>query len=147
MPTVGSVFRIAIVLAIGALPVTAADHPSFSGTWKMNTAATDSTSGPSDVVFEITHKEPYVKYTATGKSGSIPFSETYEFLIGGSAPADSRKLSVAGSWQGQTLVLRYTKDGKQLAAIELQLADDGKRMTRRGEFGGRKIDEVYYRQR
>jgi hypothetical protein len=147
MSIVGSVLRIALAAAIGALPANAEAHPNFSGIWKINATGTDASSSPTNVVFAIDHKEPKFKYTAKGTSGAGPFEESFTFSTDGSiVPVDPRELSVGGVWNGQALVVRYHKDGKQLATVEFRLSPDGKRMTRRGEIGARKIVEVYDRQ-
>ena len=147
MSIVGSVLRIALAAAIGALPANAEARPNISGTWKMNATVTESSAGPTDVVFAIDHKEPNFKYTARGTGAAGPFEESFEFSTDGSiVPVDPRRLSVSGVWDRQSLVLRYRKDGKQLATIEFRLSADGRRLTRRGEIGARKIVEVYDRQ-
>jgi hypothetical protein len=76
----------------------------------------------------------------------MPFTEAYEFTTDGRAPADASKVAVSGTWEGGALVMRYVRDGKDLARIRLRISADGKQMTRDGAMGSVKIHEVYDRQ-
>ncbi|HEY1495649.1 MAG TPA: hypothetical protein VGF49_13950 [Candidatus Solibacter sp.] len=53
---------------------------------------------------------------------------------------------MTAAWEGDTLVMRYVKDGKELVRIQLRLTADGKQMTRERAMGSVKIHEVYDRQ-
>jgi hypothetical protein len=123
-------------------------HPNFTGTWKLNETLSGSTpAGAHEIVFQIRHKDPDFRYSATGKQGMAPFSEAYEFTTDGKTPADSSKLSVTGRWDGAALDMRYVRDGKEIAKVLLRLSPDGKQMTRETEFANkRRIREIYDRQ-
>jgi hypothetical protein len=98
------------------------------------------------MVWKIEHVEPKFKYTASGTRGYMPFTEAYEFTTDGLAPAAGPKVAVIGAWEGSALVMRYVKDGKELARIHLRVSTDGKQMIRDGTMGQVKIHEIYDRQ-
>ena len=131
-----------------ALPVCAQQQrPNFNGIWKLNeTLSGTASTGPREIVWKIEQAEPKFKYTASGKRGYMPFTEGYEFTTDGRAPADASKVAVSGAWEGGALVMRYVRDGKDLARIRLRISADGKQMTRDGAMGSVKIHEVYDRQ-
>jgi hypothetical protein len=129
------------------LPVCAQQRPNFSGTWKLNeTLSGTSSTGPREILWKVEQVEPKFKYSASGKRGYMPFSEAYEFTTDGRAPADASKVAVVGAWEGEALVMRYVKGGKDLARIQLRVSADGKQMLRDGAMGPVKIHEVYDRQ-
>ena len=137
----------AALSALMALPVCAQPHPSFNGAWKLNeTLSGTSSGGPREIVWKVEHVDPKFKYTASGKRGYMPFSEAYEFTTDGRAPADASKVAVSGAWEGDVLVMRYMKDGKELARIRLSVSADGRQMTREGAMGSVRIHEIYDRQ-
>lgn len=117
-------------------------RPNFTGTWKLN----EKLSGNSDVreiVWVIEHKEPKFQYTASGRRGFMPFSESHEFTMDGKMPT----AGIAGAWEGQALILKYLKDGKEAMRFVFRVSADGKQMTREADLGGnRKVREVYDRQ-
>ena len=135
--------------AAAAPAAAGATRPNFTGTWKLNEAQSATPAGGvREVVFTIEHQDPLFKYSATGKRAfNATFSEAYECTTDGKLPADSGKLSMAGNWQGATLVLSLFKDGKELMKFSFKASADGKQMTREAELGGgRKIHEIYDRQ-
>jgi hypothetical protein len=127
------------VLFLAALPLVAATHPDFTGTWKY-------ADGPTEIVFQIEHKDPNFRYTASGRRSYMPFSETYAFTTDGKVPADSSKLAVTAFWEGETLVTKYVKQGKEIALFRCRVSPDGRKLTREGTITGRKVREVYDRQ-
>jgi hypothetical protein len=134
-------------LWLAILPCWGQQHANFNGTWKLNEAMSGtSPTGPREIVWKIEHSDPKFKYTASGTRGYMPFSEAYEFTTDGRAPADASKVAVIGVWEGDALVMRYVKGGKDVARIELRLKAGGKQMTRDGAMGAVKIHEVYDRQ-
>ncbi len=82
----------------------------------------------------------------TGKRGYMPFSEAYDFTTDGKMPSDPAKVGVCAAWEGEALVLRYVKDGREFARFTLHLSADGKQMTREGAMGNVNLREVYDRQ-
>jgi hypothetical protein len=133
--------------AAATISVWAQSHPNFSGTWKLNETVSGTTaSGPREIVWRIEHGDPKFKYSASGKRGYMPFSEGYEFTTDGRAPVDASKVAVTAAWEGEALVLRYVKGGKELARTQLRLTANGKQMMRDGAMGDIKVHEVYDRQ-
>jgi len=136
-----------VLLAAAILPVEGQQHPNFSGTWKLNEAASGTTAaGPREIVWKIEQSDPKFKYSASGKRGYMPFSESYEFTTDGRAPADGSKVAVIAAWDGDVLVMRYVKGEKELARIQLHITASGKQMTRDGAMGGITVHEIYDRQ-
>uniref|UniRef100_Q01S73 Lipocalin-like domain-containing protein n=1 Tax=Solibacter usitatus (strain Ellin6076) TaxID=234267 RepID=Q01S73_SOLUE len=134
-------------LAVLAATLLAQPRPNFNGVWKLNESLSGTTaSGPREIVWKIEHTDPRFKYAASGSRGYMPFTESYEFTTDGRAPADASKVAVVAVWEGEALVMRYVKDGKELARIQLRIAGGGKQMTRDGAMGSVKIHEVYDRQ-
>lgn len=139
-------WQVALFVLIAA-QLFAQPRPNFNGTWKLNEAQSGTAStGPRGMVWKIEQADPKFKYSANGTRGYMPFSESYEFTTDGRAPADTSKVGVIGTWDGSVLVMRYVKDGKDVARIQLSLSNDGKQMTRDGAMGQVKIHEVYDRQ-
>jgi hypothetical protein len=134
-------------LLLLAAPLVAQPHPNFSGTWKLSeSAGPPRGTGPRDIVFQIEHKEPAFFYSATGsQSYNATFQESYRFTTDGKQP-DPAKLGIAGTWEGDTLAMRYMKGGKEVAKSHLRLSPDGKQMYRTSEVGGKQIRELYDRQ-
>ena len=139
--------RLLFGAALAALAL-AQPHPNFTGAWKLNEALSGSTpAGAHEILFQIQHKDPAFRYSATGKQGLAPFNEAYEFTTDGKMPADSSKLGVTGQWDGEALDLRYVKDGKEIAKVILRLSPDARQMTRETEFANKRlIREIYDRQ-
>ena len=139
--------RVAAMAALAMLPVGAQQHANFSGNWKLNESMSGTqATGPREIVWKIEHNEPRFKYALQGKRGYMPFSEAYECTTDGRAPADASKVAMTGAWEGDALVLRYLKDGRELGRFQLRLTAGGKQMTRDGAAGTVKIHEVYDRQ-
>jgi hypothetical protein len=55
--------RLLILLTLSALALNAADHPNFSGSWKMNAARSDFGEIPKPTQFDrkIDHKDPTIR--------------------------------------------------------------------------------------
>ena len=105
---------------------------NFTGAWKLNEKASGTTAGgPHEIVWKIEQSETKFKYSATGKRGYMPFSEAYELPT---------------VWDGDALVLKYVKDGREFARFTLRMSADGKQMTREGTVGSTRIREIYDRQ-
>lgn len=139
--------RAAAMAAVAMLSAGAQTHPNFTGTWKLNESLSGtSATGPREIVWKIEHNDPKLKYSASGKRGYMPFNEAYEFTTDGKPPADASKLAVTGEWEGEALILRYVKDGRDVARVTLRVTAGGKQMTREGTLGSIKLHEVYDRQ-
>ena len=139
--------RAAAVAALAMLPVCAQQHSNFSGTWKLNETLSGTTaSGPHETVWKIEHNDPKFKYSASGKRGYMPFTEAYEFTTDGKMPSDPARLAVTSAWEGESLILRYVKGGRDVARFTLRVTAGGKQMTREAALGDVKVHEVYDRQ-
>jgi hypothetical protein len=120
---------------------------NFSGAWNLNESATGKTAaGPREIVWKIEHNDPRFKYSLTGKLGDMSFSEAYDFTTDGKTPSAPADVGVCAAWEGGALVLRYVKDGRELARFTLRVSADGKQMTREAAMGNVKIRDVYDRQ-
>ncbi len=129
-------------LAAGALLLSlpAEANPNFSGTWKLEEKG--SGGGPRNIVFEIEHKEPRFRYTATGVTGDGErFTEAVEFTTDGEEHAGIYDGKVAAHWEGESIVIRFTITGNEYKVV-MRLSPDGKQMFR-DAFGHR---EVYNRE-
>jgi hypothetical protein len=139
--------RVAAMAAAAVLSVCAQSHPNFSGAWKLNESLSGTTAaGPREIVWKIEHNDPKLKYSASGVRGDMPFTEAFELTTDGKPRSDASRLAVTGEWEGEALVLRYVKDGRDLARFTLRVTTGGKQMTREGTLGSMKIREVYDRQ-
>lgn len=122
-----SVLTVAAVMFV--LPLSAQTKPDFSGTWKLNEKARPI-DGPSNIVFRIDHKNPHLRYTATGETaGGDPFTEAVEFTIDGKEHPGIESGTVSARWDEQRLVIRFTIGGNEYPVV-LRLSSDGKQMLR-----------------
>ena len=115
-----------------AVPLLAQDHPNFTGTWQLNVAKSEmGSAGPSELLVEVDHKDPVVKYIVRGIAGGQPFEETETFTTDGKASRDSHGVNVKASWDGVALVAVGTADdGSMVFQSRLTLSSDGKAITR-----------------
>jgi hypothetical protein len=135
----------AVVLAM-ASPLRAAEHPNFSGTWKMNEAARqpDST-GPREVVLTIEHQDPSFRYEAKGRlSNYAPFSEAYSFTTDGRVSTGDAKVKVVAQWDGDILTTRYLVSGDEAFIVRYRLSADGKQLTREQTMKGKLLARDTY---
>ena len=136
-------------LVISSLPLVAQSKPNFSGTWELNTEKSDLGGAPiSKLTVQVEHKDPVLKYTATGNAGGEDFSESQTISTDGKPTTDSRGAQVKAHWQGATLIIEST--GPEAGASDssrLTLSADGKTMTRdddrTGNEGPQKRHELY----
>jgi hypothetical protein len=138
----------ATIVGGAAISLLAADHPDFTGTWKLNDAnRPPSSTGPREVVFKIKHQDPWFSYEATGRqSNYAPFSEAYSFTTDGKTPEGDAKVKVVAGWRGDVLTTRYLSDGKEIGVVEYRLSADGTQMTRDTVLMGKLGRETYDKQ-
>ena len=119
-------------VVLGAVALAADNKPNFSGTWELNVSKSDLAGAPiTKLVVQVEHKDPVLKYTATGTAGGEDFTEVETISTDGTPTTDSRGAQVKAHWDGETLVIESTGDqGRALDATRLALAKDGKTMTR-----------------
>ena len=137
------------VLVISSMPLAAQSKPNLSGTWELNVEKSDLGGAPiSKLTIQVEHKDPVLKYTATGNAGGEDFAESETISADGKATTDSRGAQVKAHWQGATLIIesRGPEDGASDSS-RLTLSADGKTMTRdddrTGNQGPQKRHEIY----
>ena len=116
----------------------AGTKPDFTGTWKLRNGAT----GPRDIEFQIDHREPAFKYTATGLTeDGERFTEAVAFTTDGKEHPGIYSGTVSARWEADTVAIRFAI-GREIYVVKLRLSADGKQMIR--EVFNRR--EVYDRQ-
>jgi len=122
-------FLFAVLLIAGAL--FAEDHPNFTGKWKLNVQKSENSSGLTELVIDVDHKDPVFKYTVKGVAGGQQFEQSESFTTDGKPSHDSQGLTVTASWDGPALVAVGTAgDGSMVYLSRLTLSEDGKTITR-----------------
>jgi hypothetical protein len=117
---------------LGAVALFGADHPNFSGKWKLNVDKSDmGSAGITAMVVDVSHKDPVFNYTVRGSAGGQDFEQTETFTTDGKPSRDSQGANLTCHWEGATLVGEGTgDDGSVLYKLRLTLSDDGKSITR-----------------
>lgn len=120
------------VAVLGASAVFAADHPNFSGKWKLNIEKSEmGSTGLTALLVDVDHKDPVFTYTARGSTGGQDFEQTETFTTDGKVSRDSQGANVKAHWEGAALVAEGTgDDGSMLYKARLTLSEDGKSITR-----------------
>jgi hypothetical protein len=131
MNTFGKLF-LSLSLLFAAAALAADTQPNFTGTWKLNVAKSEmGTSGVTELVVTVDHKDPVFKYTAKGTAGGQEFEQTETINTDGKPSQDSQGATVKAHWEGATLVAEGTaNDGSTLYVARLAMSDDGKTITR-----------------
>jgi hypothetical protein len=126
--------RLFLLLPIlfSSVALLAQNHPNFTGTWKLNVAKSEiGSAGTTELVVEVDHKDPILKYTVRGIAGGQRLEETETFTTDGKASRDSQGVNVRASWDGPALVAVGTADdGSVVYLARLTLSSDGKTITR-----------------
>lgn len=119
-------------IIFSTVALVAQSHPNLTGTWKLNVAKSEmGTSGVTELVIEVDHKDPVLKYVVRGIAGGQPFEETETLTTDGKASRDSHGVNVVPSWEGADLVAVGTADDKSMVfLVRLTLSSDGKSFTR-----------------
>jgi hypothetical protein len=122
-------------MLLSALAFSVETKPNFSGTWELNTSKSDLGGTPiTKLVVRVEHKDPALKYTATGTAAGEDFHEVETLSTDGKPTTDSRGAQVTAHWEGATLVIESTgSQGRALDSTRLALSSDGKKMTREYE--------------
>ena len=138
-----------VALTLTTLTLNAQSKPNLTGTWELNAEKSDLGGAPlSKLTVQVDHKDPVLKYTATGNAGGEDFSESETISTNGKPTTDSRGAKVTAHWDGNTLVIETTSpDGATSDSSRLAVAADGRTMTRdydrKGAEGSQKRHEVY----
>jgi hypothetical protein len=83
---------------------------------------------------QVEHKEPVLKYTATGTAGGEDFKEDQTLTTDGKPATDARGDEMTAHWEGAALIIETTgAGGKALDVTRLTLSADGKTMMREYE--------------
>lgn len=117
-------------LLLSTLSLVAQSHPNFGGTWKLNVPKSQ-TAGVTQLVVEVDHKDPVLKYVVRGVAGGQAIEESETLTTDGKASRDSHGVNVEANWDGPDLVIVGTGDDKSMVyLVRLSLSNDGKTMTR-----------------
>ncbi|HKW16183.1 MAG TPA: hypothetical protein VJO35_01615 [Terriglobales bacterium] len=117
-------------LLFSAIALVAQNHPNFTGTWKLNVAKSD-TAGVTELVVDVDHRDPALKYVVRGKADGQPFEEKESFTTDGKVSRDSHDVNVEANWDGADLVIVGTADDKSMVyLVRLSLSNDGKTISR-----------------
>jgi hypothetical protein len=129
-----TVFSI-LAAALCAAPLFSQAKPDFTGTWKLNLQKSSfgDDPAPDSLTVVVEHKNNIFKYTADGESNGQPFEQQLEVPVDGKehpGPADSPGTMMM-KWDGPAIVFEMkTDDGEVVARGTLELAADGKTITR-----------------
>jgi hypothetical protein len=89
---------------------------------------------PRSLTVKVEHKEPALKYTASGETSSgDPFTETAELTTDGKAHPFRSELqgTITAHWEGEALLIRADLKSIQVTqTVNVRLSSDGKRMFR-----------------
>ena len=115
-----------------ALALFGEGHPNFTGKWKLNVQRSEtSSSGVTELVIDVDHKDPVFKYTVKGMAGGQQIQESESFTTDGKPSQGSQGITVTASWDGPALVAVGTAgDGSMVFVSRLTLSEDGKAITR-----------------
>jgi hypothetical protein len=136
-------------LVLCTLTLAAQSKPNLSGTWILNVDKSDLGGAPiTKLTVQVDHKDPVLKYTATGNAGGEDFNESETLSTDGKATTDSRGAQVTAHWEGKTLIINSVgPDGRSTNSSRLVLSADGKTMTRdyesKGDEGPQKRHEIF----
>src|SRR5215467_14100928 len=127
-----TIVKLSLSVLLLAAAAFAETHPNLSGTWKLNTDKSDtSSSGVTALVADVTHKDPALSYTVKGTAGGQDFEESESLTTDGKPSRDSHGATVKAHWEGATLVAEGSDDdGSMVYSARITLADDGKTFTR-----------------
>jgi len=127
-----TIVKLSLSVLLLAAAAFAETHPNLSGTWKLNTDKSDtSSSGVTALVADVTHKDPALSYTVKGTAGGQDFEESESLTTDGKPSHDSQGNTVKAHWEGATLVIEGTDyQGSAVYTAQLTLSDDGKTITR-----------------
>ena len=126
--------RLILWLLAAVASFCAEPRSNFSGTWKLNEAASGTAAtAPREIVWKIEHNDPRFKYSLTGKRGYMPFSEAYD-LQRRKMPStrESRRLCCLGR-RGARAAIRQGWEG--VRAFHAAPLGRRQQMTREGAMG------------
>jgi hypothetical protein len=117
---------------LGAVALSAASKPDFSGTWKLNVEKSDLAGAPiTAVVVQIQHKDPDFKFTAKATVDGQDYDEGEALTTDGKPVPDSHGGTVKAHWDGDALVMEgASPDGNSGYTSRMTLSADGKTTTR-----------------
>lgn len=120
------------VAVLGAVALSAASKPDFTGTWKLNLEKSDLGGAPITVlVVQIQHRDPEFKYTGKGTADGQDFEETGTFTTDGKPSPDSHGGTMTAHWEGDMLVSEVAgPDGSPAYTSRMTLSADGKTTIR-----------------
>ncbi|HJT69583.1 MAG TPA: hypothetical protein VJ731_05260, partial [Terriglobales bacterium] len=117
-------------ILFSTIALVAQAHPNFTGKWKLNVAKSDS-RGVTELVADVDHKDPVLKYVVQGVANGERFQESESITTDGNTSRDSHGVNVKASWDGADLVIAGTADDNSMVyLVRLSLSSDGKTITR-----------------
>jgi hypothetical protein len=125
-----------LILFAGSL-VMAADHPNFSGNWKMDTARSDFGGSPPPDSFtrKIEHAEPQLVFTDEQESAAGKDKAVRKYTTDGKETTYQwmgSEVKSAAHWEGETLVIIGKVDAAGTEVVvnsRLTLSADGTTLT------------------
>jgi hypothetical protein len=129
--------RTFLLLALTTFSLIAADHPNFTGSWKMNADKSDFGALASPTLYErkIEHKDPVIRMTV--RQGSAMGERTVDVDLRTDGQETTNKSPTGegktiGKWNGRDLDLTTTRkvQGGDVVSHEIwSLSQDGKTLT------------------
>jgi hypothetical protein len=134
---VRATLRTALVFAMLAGAVAAADKPDFSGDWKMNAAKSDfgPLPPPTSLTRKITHAEPSLSIVEEQQSAMGDQNTTRSYTTDGKEATflvNGAEVKGSAVWDGETIVVNSKVDtpgGELLFKDRMTLSAEGKVLT------------------
>lgn len=152
MATMYGILPLVAIAAVSALTLSGATKPDFTGKWKLNVAKSDLGGQPiKELIIDIDHKEPLLKYTATGSTGEQEFSETAEVRTDGTPTRGENGITTKVHWDGSVMVVEFSNEEAGFSGVaRTKLSADGKTyerdMVTKSRDGEQKRHEIYEKQ-
>ena len=129
--------RTALVFAMLAGAVAAADKPNFSGDWKMNAAKSDfgPLPPPTSLTRKITHAEPSLSIVEEQQSALGDQNTTRSYTTDGKETTflvNGAEVKGSAVWDGETIVVNSKVDtpgGELLFKDRMTVSAEGKVLT------------------
>jgi hypothetical protein len=140
-----------VVMAIALTKVAfAADHPDFTGTWKIDTSKMDASNGPPPrMTRTVTKENNIITVTEVQTRNGNETSIVRKFSTDGSpvtSALNGQPVKSHGAWDGNKLVSDTTIGDKINIHDVWTLSDDGQTWTNDMVFNGRASTFIFSRQ-
>jgi hypothetical protein len=140
-----------VVMAIALATVAfAADHPDFTGTWKIDASKMDASKGaPPQITRTVTKENNIITVTEVQSRSGSETSIVRKFSTDGSqvtSALNGQPVKSHGAWEGNKLV-SDTTIGEKISIHDVwTLSDDGQTWTNDMLFNGRPSTFIFGRQ-